>query len=90
MGKRRLESSDAGQACVGEIQKFICEGVPGVRRLAAAGLRERYHADDPEGWANSCNVAFAPYGRRIQRRLEEVGWDLALLDPCELWFPNLY
>ena len=90
MGKRRLESSEAGEACVREMRALISEGVPGVQKLAAAGLRERYHSDDPDGWANSCNVAFAPYGRRIQRRLEEIGWDLSLLDPCELWFPNLY
>lgn len=88
--KRKPHPPPPGQAeaCVDEIRAFLRAGVPGMRELAKAypALRERYHAGDREGWADSCNAAFSGYGRDIQRRLEECEWELDRLDPCELWF----
>ncbi len=89
-GKRKLHppAPEQSEACVGEIRDFLRAGVPGMRELAKAypALRERYHAGDPQGWADSCNAAFCGYGRSIQRRLEECAWELDRMDPCELWF----
>jgi hypothetical protein len=89
-GKRKLHppAPERSEACVGEIRDFLRAGVPGMRELAKAYpvLRERYHAGDPQGWADSCNAAFCGYGRDIQRRLEECAWELDRMDPCELWF----
>lgn len=86
--KPRPLPQEQSEACVDEIKGFLRAGVPGMRELAKAypGLRARYHADDPQGWADSCNAAFCGYGRDIQRRLEECGWELDKMDPCELWF----
>ena len=88
--KRKLHppAPEQSEACVGEIRDFLRAGVPGMRELAKAypALRERYHAGDPQGWADSCNAAFCGYGRSIQRRLEECAWELDRMDPCELWF----
>lgn len=89
-GKRkpRPPPPELSEACVGEIRRFLRAGVPGMRQLARAyaAIRERYHAGDPKGWADSCNTAFCGYGRDIQRRLEECEWELDRMDPCELWF----
>lgn len=76
------------EACVREIRDFIRMGVPGMEQLGQAwrDIRDRYHPDDPVGWADSCYAAFGGYGRDIQRRLEECEWELDRLDPCELWF----
>lgn len=86
--KPRPLPQEQSEACADEIRDFLRAGVPGMRKLAKAypGLRERYHADDPQGWSDSCNAAFCGYGRDIQRRLEECGWELDKMDPCELWF----
>lgn len=76
------------EECVGEIRALLRLGVPGMKELAKVyqALRQKYHADDRLGWADSCNAAFAGYGRDIQRRLEECEWELDRMDPCELWF----
>jgi len=89
-GKRKPPpvAPERSEACAGEIRDFLRAGVPGMRELARAYpvIRERYHAGDPQGWADSCNAAFCGYGRDIQRRLEECEWELDRMDPCELWF----
>lgn len=79
---------EASEECVRDIRVFLRTGVPGMKELAKVypAIRKRYHADDPDGWADSCNAAFSGYGRDIQRRLEECEWELDRLDPCELWF----
>ena len=79
---------EVSEDCVRDIRVFLRTGVPGMKELAKVypAIRKRYHADDPEGWADSCNAAFSGYGRDIQRRLEECEWELNRLDPCELWF----
>jgi hypothetical protein len=79
---------EASEECVRDIRGFLRTGVPGMKELAKVypAIRKRYHADDPEGWADSCNAAFSGYGRDIQRRLEECEWELDRMDPCELWF----
>lgn len=82
------EDAPAAEACVQEIRAHLRLGVPGVRALGQAwrGIRDRHCPDDPRGWADCCCAAFGGYGRDIQRRLEECGWELDRLDPCELWF----
>ena len=79
---------EASENCVREIREFLRAGVPGMQELAKVYpvVRERYHPEDPQGWADSCNAAFCGYGRDIQRRLEECEWELDRMDPCELWF----
>ena len=79
---------EASEECVRDIRGFLRTGVPGMKELAKvyAEIRQRYHPDDEQGWVDSCNAAFSGYGRDIQRRLEECGWELDRLDPCELWF----
>lgn len=88
--KRKKPPQDpaVSDECVREIRSFLRLGVPGVRQLGGAWqtLKLRFHPDDPQGWADSCNAAFAGYGRDIQRRLEECEWELHRLDACELWF----
>jgi hypothetical protein len=86
--KRKPPPPERSEACADEIRGFLRAGVPGMRQLAKGypALRERYHAGDPQGWADSCNAAFCGYGRSVQRRLEECAWELDRMDPCELWF----
>lgn len=88
-GKRRLPVAESeSQECVREIRDFIRMGVPGMEQLGLAwrDIRDRYHREDPLGWADSCYAAFGGYGRDVQRRLEECEWELDRLDPSELWF----
>ena len=86
--KAHPPSAEASENCVREIREHLRSGVPGMKELAKVYplLRVRYHPDDAQGWADSCNAAFCGYGRDIQRRLEECEWQLDRLDPCELWF----
>ena len=89
-GKRKPHPPppEVSEHCVREIREFLRTGVPGMKELARVypALRERYHPNDAQGWADSCNAAFGGYGRDIQRRLEECEWELDRMDPCELWF----
>jgi hypothetical protein len=85
--KKPPQDPSVSEECVREIRMFLRLGVPGMQALAGAwqAIKIRFHPDDSQGWVDSCNAAFAGYGRDIQRRLEECEWELHRLDPCELW-----
>ena len=85
--KRKPEPSEREaqiDACSREIRAFLWAGVPGFYRLSQVfmSIKDEFHKDDDDAWAESCRRAFQGYGRDVSRRLANCQYDLSFLRHC--------
>lgn len=69
--------------CVSTLRSFLRAGVPGWAELLRVhdSVRLCYHANDPEGWRESCEIAAAGLVSPAEIYRMRVGaWDLRNLD----------